>query len=181
MSSGILFTLEVCGISTSTRKLRFLYLQPSVLVYAPRATPRVPTRRCANSSKTSAGFIYVVQGYVSMSYSEENERGKFVTITLNMQALGAAIGGIIPLIINRNRVGTKCIPKDLELPNTPNRQSAPVFHHPCISYLLLWTSSVQPWRFSWPPPIRSFVVTGQTWLISSLEHSWKSFGVHSRL
>lgn len=39
-----------------------------------------------------------------MSYSEENERGQFVTIALNLQALGSVIGGIIPLIINRNKV-----------------------------------------------------------------------------
>lgn len=39
-----------------------------------------------------------------MSYSEEKERGKFVAIALNLQALGAVIGGIIPLLINRNKV-----------------------------------------------------------------------------
>lgn len=39
-----------------------------------------------------------------MSYSEEKERGKFVSVALNLQAVGAVIGGIIPLIINRNRV-----------------------------------------------------------------------------
>lgn len=39
-----------------------------------------------------------------MSYSEERERGKFVSIALNLQALGAVVGGIIPLIINRNKV-----------------------------------------------------------------------------
>lgn len=39
-----------------------------------------------------------------MSYSEESERGKFVSIALNLQALGAVIGGAIPLGINHNRV-----------------------------------------------------------------------------
>lgn len=58
----------------------------------------------ANYIKTSAGFIYVTQGYISMSYSEERERGKFVSIALNLQALGSVTGGIIPLIINRNKV-----------------------------------------------------------------------------
>jgi hypothetical protein len=37
-----------------------------------------------------------------MSYSEEQERGSFITMSVNLQAVGAAIGGIIPLIINRN-------------------------------------------------------------------------------
>jgi hypothetical protein len=40
-----------------------------------------------------------------MSYSEENERGTFVSTAINLQALGAAVGGIIPLIINKNKVG----------------------------------------------------------------------------
>jgi MFS family permease len=52
----------------------------------------------------SAGFIYVTQGYISMSYSEERERGKFVSTAINLQALGALIGGLIPLIMNRNKV-----------------------------------------------------------------------------
>ena len=37
-----------------------------------------------------------------MSYSEEDERGSFIAISVNLQAVGAAIGGLIPLIINRN-------------------------------------------------------------------------------
>lgn len=57
-----------------------------------------------NASQTSAGLIYVTQGYISMSYSEENERGKFVSTALNLQALGAVVGGAIPLGINHNRV-----------------------------------------------------------------------------
>ena len=39
-----------------------------------------------------------------MSYSEERERGAFVSTALNLQALGAVVGGIIPLIINRDKV-----------------------------------------------------------------------------
>ncbi len=39
-----------------------------------------------------------------MSYSEENERGAFVATTLNLQGLGAAIGGFIPLMMNYNKV-----------------------------------------------------------------------------
>lgn len=37
-----------------------------------------------------------------MSYSEEQERGSFITMMINLQAVGAAVGGLIPLIINRN-------------------------------------------------------------------------------
>lgn len=39
-----------------------------------------------------------------MSYSEERERGKFVVVSINLQAVGSVVGGIIPLIINRNSV-----------------------------------------------------------------------------
>ncbi len=43
-------------------------------------------------------------GYIAISYSEERERGTFVAISVNLQALGSVVGGIIPLIINRNSV-----------------------------------------------------------------------------
>ncbi|EXJ91481.1 hypothetical protein A1O3_00029 [Capronia epimyces CBS 606.96] len=49
----------------------------------------------------SAGLIVVTMSSISMSYSEEQERGSFITITFNLQGVGMAIGGIIPLIINR--------------------------------------------------------------------------------
>jgi MFS family permease len=49
-------------------------------------------------------------GYVSMSYSEERERGSFIAMTFNLQALGAAIGGIIPLIINRKSTEAAGVP-----------------------------------------------------------------------
>jgi MFS family permease len=52
----------------------------------------------------SAGLIYVTMGYIAMSYSEEQERGMYITMSVNLQALGSVVGGIIPLIINRNSV-----------------------------------------------------------------------------
>ncbi|KIW90758.1 uncharacterized protein Z519_08541 [Cladophialophora bantiana CBS 173.52] len=58
----------------------------------------------------SAGFIYVTSGYLSMSYSEENERGKFVATSINLQATGAAIGGLIPLIINHDKATSAGVP-----------------------------------------------------------------------
>lgn len=45
-----------------------------------------------------------------MSYSEEQERGSFITMSLNLQATGAAVGGIIPLLINRNRTDVAGVP-----------------------------------------------------------------------
>lgn len=39
-----------------------------------------------------------------MSYSEEADRGKYITMSINLQAIGSVVGGIIPLIINRNSV-----------------------------------------------------------------------------
>ena len=58
----------------------------------------------------SAGLIFVVMGYIAMSYSEEKERGTFITISINLQAIGAAVGGIIPLIINRKSATTEGVP-----------------------------------------------------------------------
>jgi MFS family permease len=53
----------------------------------------------------SAGLIFVTMGYIAMSYSEEQDRGSFITMSINLQAVGAVIGGIIPLIINKDSVG----------------------------------------------------------------------------
>ncbi|KAF9886549.1 hypothetical protein FE257_011321 [Aspergillus nanangensis] len=50
----------------------------------------------------SAGLIFVTMGYIAMSYSEERDRGMYITMSVNLQAVGSIIGGIIPLIINRN-------------------------------------------------------------------------------
>ena len=53
----------------------------------------------------SSGLIFVTMGYIAMSYSEEQDRGKFITMSINLQAVGSVIGGLIPLLINRNSVG----------------------------------------------------------------------------
>jgi MFS family permease len=52
----------------------------------------------------SAGLIFVTMGYIAMSYSEEQDRGTYITMSINLQAVGACVGGIIPLIINRESV-----------------------------------------------------------------------------
>ncbi|KAF2269993.1 hypothetical protein CC78DRAFT_574101 [Lojkania enalia] len=54
----------------------------------------------------SAGLIFITMGYVAMSYSEEQDRRSYITMLMNLQAVGAVIGGIIPLIINRNSVAS---------------------------------------------------------------------------
>jgi len=43
-------------------------------------------------------------GYIANSYSDEDNRGNFIAVSVNLQATGSIIGGIIPLIINRNSV-----------------------------------------------------------------------------
>lgn len=55
----------------------------------------------------SAGLIFVTMGYVAMSYSEEQDRGSYIAMSINLQATGSVIGGIIPLIINRKSVSTR--------------------------------------------------------------------------
>jgi MFS family permease len=52
----------------------------------------------------SAGLIFVTMGSIAMSYSEEQDRGAYITMSVNLQAVGSVIGGIIPLIINKNSV-----------------------------------------------------------------------------
>ncbi|KIW38893.1 uncharacterized protein PV06_08718 [Exophiala oligosperma] len=58
----------------------------------------------------SAGLIWVTMGSIAMSYSEEKERGAFITMSVNLQAVGAGVGGLIVLIINRNRVDVAGVP-----------------------------------------------------------------------
>lgn len=60
--------------------------------------------------KISAGFLYVSMGYIAMSYSEENNRGQYIAMVNNLIATGIAIGGIIPLIINRDQQTTAGVP-----------------------------------------------------------------------
>ena len=60
----------------------------------------------------SAGLIFVTMGYIAMSYSEEQDRGKFITMSINLQAVGSVVGGIIPLIINRNSVSSHIVIDD---------------------------------------------------------------------
>ena len=45
-----------------------------------------------------------------MSYSEEEERGSFIAIEVNLQATGCAIGDLIALIINRDSVEAAGVP-----------------------------------------------------------------------
>ncbi|KAL2434948.1 putative membrane protein C6F6.04c [Exophiala dermatitidis] len=58
----------------------------------------------------SAGLIFVTMGYIAMSYSEEQDRGKFITMSINLQAVGAVVGGIIPLIINKDSTEAAGVP-----------------------------------------------------------------------
>lgn len=54
--------------------------------------------------KIGSGLVFVTMGYIAMSYSEEDDRGSFITMSINIQACGSIVGGLIPLIINRNSV-----------------------------------------------------------------------------
>jgi MFS family permease len=58
----------------------------------------------------SSGLIFVTMGYIAMSYSEEKNRGSYITMSINLQALGSVVGGIIPLIINRKSTESAGVP-----------------------------------------------------------------------
>ncbi|KAJ5979915.1 hypothetical protein N7481_007213 [Penicillium waksmanii] len=58
----------------------------------------------------SAGLIFVTMGSIAMSYSEEQDRGAYITMSVNLQAVGSVIGGIIPLIINKDSSETTGVP-----------------------------------------------------------------------
>ena len=52
----------------------------------------------------------MTMGYIAMSYSEEEDRGSYITMSINLQAVGAMVGGIIPLIINRDSTESAGVP-----------------------------------------------------------------------
>ncbi len=49
-------------------------------------------------------------GSIAMSYSEEEERGSFIAISINLQAVGCVIGDLIALLINRNAISATGVP-----------------------------------------------------------------------
>jgi MFS family permease len=57
-----------------------------------------------------SGMVFITAGYIQTSYPEEQEKGLFITTQLNLQATGSVIGGIIPVIINRNSATTDGVP-----------------------------------------------------------------------
>ncbi|KAI7788259.1 hypothetical protein LA080_012326 [Diaporthe eres] len=60
-----------------------------------------------------AGMVFITAGYISTAYPEEREKGSFSTMLMNMQALGSVIGGIIPVIINRNSATVAGVPRSV--------------------------------------------------------------------
>lgn len=60
-----------------------------------------------------AGCVFITAGYVATAYPEENEKGAYATMLMNMQALGSVIGGIIPVIINRDSNTTAGVPRSV--------------------------------------------------------------------
>ncbi|KAF2011274.1 hypothetical protein BU24DRAFT_397708 [Aaosphaeria arxii CBS 175.79] len=58
-----------------------------------------------------AGCVFITAGYISTAYPEESEKGSYATMLMNLQALGSVIGGIIPVIINRNTDTAAGVPR----------------------------------------------------------------------
>jgi len=60
-----------------------------------------------------AGMVFITAGYISTAYPEENEKGAYATMLMNMQGLGSVIGGIIPVVINRNKSEAAGVPRSV--------------------------------------------------------------------
>jgi MFS family permease len=58
-----------------------------------------------------AGMVFITAGYIATAYPEEKEKGNYATILMNLQALGSVVGGIIPVIINRNTDKAAGVPR----------------------------------------------------------------------
>ncbi|KAF1355747.1 hypothetical protein EJ07DRAFT_167936 [Lizonia empirigonia] len=60
-----------------------------------------------------AGMVFITAGYIATAYPEEREKGSFATVLMSMQALGSCIGGLIPVIINRNSNTVSGVPRSV--------------------------------------------------------------------
>jgi hypothetical protein len=60
-----------------------------------------------------AGMVFITAGYVATGYPEEQEKGSYATILMNMQAFGSVISGIIPVIVNRNSSTVDGVPRSV--------------------------------------------------------------------
>ncbi|KAI1841581.1 hypothetical protein JX266_012234 [Neoarthrinium moseri] len=49
-----------------------------------------------------AGAVFITSGYISVAYSRNHNRGKFVAIQQTLQATGTIICSIVPVIINKD-------------------------------------------------------------------------------
>ncbi|PVH97514.1 hypothetical protein DM02DRAFT_674063 [Periconia macrospinosa] len=58
-----------------------------------------------------AGMVFITAGYISTAYPEESEKGSYATTLMNMQGLGSVIGGIIPVIINKDKDTAAGVPR----------------------------------------------------------------------
>ncbi|KAF2251755.1 hypothetical protein BU26DRAFT_242849 [Trematosphaeria pertusa] len=58
-----------------------------------------------------AGMVFITAGYITTAYPEESEKGSYATILMNMQGLGSVIGGIIPVIINKDKDVAAGVPR----------------------------------------------------------------------
>ncbi|KAK3673779.1 hypothetical protein LTR78_006332 [Recurvomyces mirabilis] len=58
-----------------------------------------------------AGMVFITAGYIQTAYPEEGEKARYVTTQLNLQAVGSAIGGIIPVVINRDSDTAAGVPR----------------------------------------------------------------------
>lgn len=94
------------GISTiqGARDSRFSRELPSA--YAAIEHGLLANEQLTLFLQISSGLIFVTMGYIAMSYSEERDRGKYITISVNLQAVGSLVAGLIALIINRDSVSS---------------------------------------------------------------------------
>lgn len=60
-----------------------------------------------------AGMVFITAGYIQLAYPEEKEKGMYITTAVNLQAMGSVIGGIIPVIINRDSATSAGVPRSV--------------------------------------------------------------------
>ena len=57
-----------------------------------------------------AGMTFITAGYIQVAYPDEKEKGRFIAVQNNLQAVGSIICGLLPVILNRNNDSQAGVP-----------------------------------------------------------------------
>lgn len=58
-------------------------------------------------------MAFITAGYIQVAYPDEKQKGKFIAMQNNLQALGSVICSILPMILNRDNASRAGVPREI--------------------------------------------------------------------